>query len=254
MGKSPLYLYHYTSINTLGFILMNRSFRFNSLKNMDDYDEVKIHNMDLGQYCYVSCWTDEEEESIPMWKMYSDNLRGIRIRLPIFPFETYRKDSETYIINPHNIINDSYYYWKPYEETFLRPVTYKSINELENIKNGEMANKNLNYFGYDAYLPGEYKNNFWCFQREWRYRILIIPTKERVECIDFANIDYEYLKYLPEPPFTNMELKIKDEMFEKMEITLGPKVNDSDKMMVRLMLEKYNPNIILKESVLAKRI
>ena len=40
------------------------------------------------QYCFVSSWTSEKEESIHMWNMYS-NMDGVRIRLPVNPFERY---------------------------------------------------------------------------------------------------------------------------------------------------------------------
>lgn len=254
MSSSPQFLYHYTSINTLGFILMNKSFRFNSLKNMDDFDEVKILNKELGKYCFVSCWTSEEEESIPMWKMYANDLKGVRIKLPIFPFEVFKENGKEFIINPKDCIQDKYYYWKPYDRNFLRCVDYKTIEEVERIKNGEIAQKNLDYFGYDLYLPGFYKNDYWAFQKEWRYRIMLVPTRERVDDLDSEDIDYTYIKGLPDLPFWSKELKIKDDVFKRMELTLGPKVNDSDKIMIELMLEKFNPGIKVRESRLKSRL
>lgn len=38
------YLYHYTNLSSLALILKNRTFRLNSLKNMDDAEEIVTTN------------------------------------------------------------------------------------------------------------------------------------------------------------------------------------------------------------------
>ena len=74
-NTTPQYLYHYTSIDTLALILKNRSIRFNSLDRMDDLQEKESKDVkNIGQFVYVSAWTSEEKESIPMWNMYSSNI------------------------------------------------------------------------------------------------------------------------------------------------------------------------------------
>ncbi len=73
------YLYHYTNLSALARILKNRTIRLNSLKNVDDLNElVSADYSKAGQDCFVSSWTSEKEESIPMWNMYS-NMDGVRI-------------------------------------------------------------------------------------------------------------------------------------------------------------------------------
>ena len=65
------YLYHYTNIETLALILHNHTFRFNSLDKMDDLQEQETADLkNAGQFCYISSWTDDVAESIPMWNMY----------------------------------------------------------------------------------------------------------------------------------------------------------------------------------------
>lgn len=72
------YLYHYTNIEVLALILSNRTIRFNSLDKMDDLQEKEVADIkNLGQFCYVSSWTDDEKESIPMWNMYSSLDSGV---------------------------------------------------------------------------------------------------------------------------------------------------------------------------------
>lgn len=85
----PEYLYHYTSIESLVYI-KNRTIRFKSLINVDDMEEVLTRDLGaFGKYFYVSCWSSDDEESIPLWSMYSEGMKGVRIKLPIFPFKKY---------------------------------------------------------------------------------------------------------------------------------------------------------------------
>ena len=84
------YLYHYTNIETLALILKNRTIRFNSLNNMDDLQEQETADLkNIGQFCYISSWTDDESESIPMWNMYASLNLGVRIKLRKNPFKVY---------------------------------------------------------------------------------------------------------------------------------------------------------------------
>ena len=83
------YLYQYTSLSALAQIVKTRSIRLNSLKYVDDPNELASADFRrAGKYCFVSSWTSEKEESIPMWNMYS-KMDGVRIRLPLNPFEQY---------------------------------------------------------------------------------------------------------------------------------------------------------------------
>lgn len=84
------HLYHYTSLETLALILAHRTLRFNSLQFVDDMEEAEAADLKhFGKFVYVSCWTREENESIPMWKMYTPDMHGVRIQLPQFPFKKY---------------------------------------------------------------------------------------------------------------------------------------------------------------------
>lgn len=81
------YLYHYTKIDALASILQNKTIRFSSLDRMDDKQENQSGDIkNLGRFIYVSSWTDEKRESIPMWNMYASIESGVRIRLPKQPF------------------------------------------------------------------------------------------------------------------------------------------------------------------------
>lgn len=90
------YLYHYTSIEILLLILKNKTLAFNSLQNVDDIEEAKSEDIEnIGKMCYVSCWTYDKGESIPMWNMYT-NMHGVRIKLKEFPFKKYQYEEGEY--------------------------------------------------------------------------------------------------------------------------------------------------------------
>lgn len=93
----PEYLYHYTSLETLALILENRTICFNSLLNVDDIEESETSDLkNFGKYVYVSCWTDEKDEMIPMWNLYTPDMHGVRIKLPAFPFEKHKYKAGEY--------------------------------------------------------------------------------------------------------------------------------------------------------------
>lgn len=62
------YLFHYTTVESLSLILKNGTIRFRSLDKMDDLQEKETADVEnIGQFCYVSSWTDDKTESIPMY-------------------------------------------------------------------------------------------------------------------------------------------------------------------------------------------
>ena len=89
-------IHHYTNIEALALILRNRTLRFNRLDQVDDPEESTfISNVvNLGIYTFVSCWTEAKEESIPMWKMYTNGKWGVRLSVEkLGLFKTYCANS-----------------------------------------------------------------------------------------------------------------------------------------------------------------
>ena len=76
-------IHHYTSIETLELILKNRTIRFNRSDKVDDPDEIEleVNGLPFAKYLIVSCWSIEEEESIPQWGIYAGKSKGVRITL-----------------------------------------------------------------------------------------------------------------------------------------------------------------------------
>lgn len=89
-------IYHYTSVDTLEKILQTKAIRFNRLDCVDDVQECSVSS--YAKYVFISCWTESEEENIPLWKMYTNDVtQGVRISLPRDMFKTYPVISSKYL-------------------------------------------------------------------------------------------------------------------------------------------------------------
>ena len=91
LNNVPSYLYHYTSVDVLALILKNHTIRLHPLSSMDDPQEARNADLKrLGDYIFVSSWTEDSEESIPMWRLYTNPESGVRIKMKANPFERRR--------------------------------------------------------------------------------------------------------------------------------------------------------------------
>lgn len=245
------YIYHYTSIETLALILQSRKIRFNSLKNVDDINETQFsdeNDLNLSSYKLISCWTDNDDENLAFWNMYTPNMKGVRIKIPINLFQKYSFMSNEVIgVQENSFISDSLVpknecfheqYWiVPFtehyhkiiytdDENLLRPKIFIIEDDNFTVKIGEI---------------GKYKSKIWEFQQEIRFTLFILPTKNihgiKIHPLDdFQKI---YTDGIP-VPIENYFIPILDEAFEKMEITLGPKCTLAEEIIVKSLLDKYN--------------
>lgn len=257
------YLYHYTSIENLLLILKNKTLAFNSLQNVDDLEECDSKDIQqIGKICYVSCWTNDAAESIPMWNMYTPNMQGIRIKLKKFPFEKYRfkcgeyhfkSDAETYI-NYAKLYNEDK--TTIAEEPQLVKVIYTNDEDLiyPNIKSAKEEIEKLNdgkiqitsSTSYSLKNIGRFKRKNWEFQNEFRYIInmSLWSMRELENCKSYDDqlklIErIEDSKY--KAPYNLFFLSLANEALNDLEILLGPKITEAQEEIIKLIVEKYCP-------------
>lgn len=73
-------IYHYTTLENLTLIIKNQTLRFNRLTQVDDQDEgITADYGSLGDFVFVSCWTNKDTENIVLWNMYARDMTGVRI-------------------------------------------------------------------------------------------------------------------------------------------------------------------------------
>lgn len=257
--KYPNVLYHYTSISTLAHILESKKIRFNRLDRVDDIEEGKAIDVNnISSFIYVSCWTNKKYESIPLWNMYTPNMKGVRIELPSFPFVFYRKDENNYqpctrdeltdvdIVYPgdkvqftKNAVNCSTYIIPAHN--FLLPVDYVSKKQYY---------KNEYILDYEDSLDinnikiGTTKINFWSFQKEWRYIVFFFPEVlfSAMETINRSEHIKKTCKAIEDTSndISFFDMEIANKYLDKMIIMLGPKTDDSDIIIVESLIDKYN--------------
>ncbi len=276
------YLYHYTSLDTLALILKNRTLCFNNLRNVDDMEEAQSEDMgEFGKFVYVSCWTADSEESIPLWNLYTPDMHGVRIRLPEYPFKMhhYKKgefyltqDTDTYIdfadvftenkcsMAPDNptLVEVEYDNEKVKLCPRVRIESYpgavqdyleaKSLDEIES--KGIDVTYSLKELGY-------YKRKNWSFQKEWRYKINISPMGLQESNPPTFEKHQEFIRRIEdriaEPPVQRIFLKIDEDALKELEVVFGPKMTDAEKIMAVALLEKYAPECKYKDSCLQIR-
>ena len=270
------FLYHYTSIDKLALILKNRTIRLNPLDKMDDLQEQKTADVDnLGRFVFVSSWTDDTTESIPMWKMYTNPESGVRIKLRKNPFiwhgtmvkdiaantgmkisnDTDPNGKIPTFLNLATLMGDGVMSVQAYGGDILVKVNYTDdISKLEP-KVSKIADGKVQLSIGDL---GRHKNTHWSFQNEWRYIMTFMSMnfKVGVEAMQFLfSLSVTKMAQGKEPPpFRFFDLDIDPRFFEEMEITCSPKMTPGNKILLETLVEKYNPKAKIEESDLLGKL
>lgn len=262
----PSELYHYTSIESLAMILNNRTLRFNSLINVDDTDEAETDDMgSFGKYAYVSCWTDDKKESIPLWKLYTPDMHGVRITLPTFPFKrrtylageyglkddvvTYINLEQLYKENKGSIVlefpklfkveyTDEDKDIKPQILTVTPPGALKQYLSAKTMEEADGIRIHM-----DLVNIGKYKKTDWSFQKEWRYQLFISPMGlQEIEISSFSK-HQEIMRRLcnkkMHPPYESYYIDLDETAVSKMKILFGPKMSEAEKILVKSLLKDH---------------
>lgn len=272
----PQYLYHYTSVDSLALILKHKTIRLNSLDKMDDLQEqMTVDKQNFGKFVFVSSWTDDKTEHIPMWRMYTPKQHGVRIKLPVNPFVEYQPTATELsiifnasttepadkrlgfklVVPPSDIHNDEFTFVNYVKDSILCQIQYTDDDKLlrPTILNVDDKKYNMNLG-----KVGIYKNTYWAFQKEWRYRLMIIPisTKKMIQDHDSEMGDFQFKTIHGQAtlPFSYYDLHISDECFSDMSIMLAPDISESAKTFVELLVKEYNPHCTVEESVLTNLI
>ncbi len=247
------YIYHYTSIETLALILKNKKIRFNSLKNVDDINETHFSDEDdinLSPNTLISCWTNNDFENLAFWNMYTPNMQGVRVKLPkeifnIYSFTTYNdiyvKSGQFIPISlvPQEECFNENYWILPFNEYFFE-VEYTDDASL---LRPQIFKKDILDYTFESSKIGRYKSRIWEFQKEVRFKLFILPTKDRHG--NKLNPLNDFMKILKEKipaPLEIYYIPIIDDSFQRMEITLGPKCGVSQEIIVKALIDKYNPS------------
>ncbi len=258
-------IHHYTSINTLGLILKHKKIRFNRLDRVDDVSESKAYgSFHLGKFIFVSCWTNTFDESIPLWHMYTDNMRGVR-----FSVESDWMNYQPINVNPRyglfpvgvseslspipfdKFWNDNFFILPSFlkKENLLKEVKYVE-NPSDYLKGAVCLQKNpdgiVNLEMSQVNDFATYKQKVWSFQEEVRFVLVILPA------IPIPEDGVGSPNYTRD--FPNHVIHSITNVINKLNVTLGPLCDDSDAILVEALLEKYTTNGTVRKSNLTGTI
>lgn len=265
------YLYHYTDIQSLASILKNRTIRFTPLNKMDDLQENMAADLpNAGQFVYISSWTEDEEENIPMWNMYASLEEGIRIKLPVNPFGKIKTlgeeiaDFSVFNVNKNDFSKDiqtAVSMEVMFRNSFVTPqmLSGAQLVKVEYTNNQNLLCPNIVFndgerISLQFSALGKYKNNYWSFQKEWRYIMHFYPfninQSPEKSIQDVEKLMASILNGVANQPFDYYDLPISDDAFDKMEIVLSPKISSGNRIIVEDLVGKYCPLVLIKESAL----
>ena len=271
------FLYHYTSLETLALILSNRTLRFNSLQYVDDMEEAEAADLKhFGKFVYVSCWTKEETESIPMWKMYTSDMHGVRIQLPQFPFKKYHYKKSEYgasadfdsYIDYHMLFEDDKMsvtpnfpelidvgYTKDQELLFPKVRSGDDLLDYLDIVKGKPSAHTSSKSSYSFRNLGRYKREEWAFQKESRYWLFANPiglsSQNTLEGhAQFAK-NLEASDYVL--PYKYIDFSLEESSIRKMKVLFGPKMTEAEKILAKALLQAKGLENCWSESTLRIR-
>ena len=203
--------------------------------------------------------------------MYA-GLDGVRIKFPAKWYKEYRVEGSrgekkrffhkslqmdvslpySGPIDPQKLINDTYSIMPNFTPNAF-PIEVEYTDDENKLipktifKEGEKITIGLEYIG-------KYKSVYWEFQKECRYILHIIPLKLPKGSGASIHDIFPTEISLSEYPIKEYYVDISDEALSNMEVVMGPTCNESKKLILRALLEKYAPNSTLSESVLKEKI
>ena len=269
--------YHYTNINSLALILKNKTIRFTRLDGVDDIREAQKHaGINFGRYFFVSCWTKQSKESIPQWSMYSQNMQGVRLEFPEYPFDEILmqspkawtgitiNDELTCPITFDALFGETYFIVPNFNPrtNFASLINY--VSDVESIYEGAIQ-KTVSKDGVSVELKVNrlyslpfFKSIDWEFQKEYRFSLFAVPSK-KVSTRESADSEYfGNWSQLMSNSFINnidtgvkyIDIPISESILKDIVVRVGPRATSGDIASVEAILAQYAPGSNIEASSL----
>jgi hypothetical protein len=274
--KSTEHIYHYTSVESLALILKSKKLRFTRTDRVDDVFEAQSHaGIQFGKYVFVSCWTEEVEENLPQWHMYSGGMTGVRIQLPRNPFRslTYVPPSDFTEIEINGPMENSpitfeeslgsNYFVVPlfFDNHFASPVEY--VEDVRRCYENHVMTDNEHTDNpqvtvSDAGRVIRYKSEVWSFQQEYRFALTILPTHPSESIGSSPVPEKPALRYSPAGYLSGVDhglqffdVSISEHALDGLVVRTGPLCTPGTIACVEAVLSQWAPKAKLEQSALA---
>jgi hypothetical protein len=245
--KIPEKLYHYTSLHTLECILSSKSLMFNRADLVNDRKECLASDFgSFAPYIFLSCWTEREEEDIPLWSIYAKDMSGVRIEIP-YPIFTIHKIDEIYesIITEDEIEDLEKNIFVLPSKDIVSKVVY--TDEIE-VLYPNIVKSIGQYDGFHIKELGTKKKRIWEFEKEWRFKLNIFPIDTALNSVFFPDKYNRLIEERVPPSVTKYFVLIDIGNFERMKIRMGPRSTTESFKTVQDLTNKYNPSALIEQS------
>lgn len=214
--------YHYTSVDALLKIAHDARLKFSRIDKVDDLmEKTPLTVADFYKRTYLACFSNNPTESIPLWKMYTNQGLGVRI---CFCFKD-NKINETFLDTSRSIFNSN-----------KSEIPFINLS-LGLIKSGVYLAVQDVIYSNDAYTNsfikiqddkidfspddfGLYKSEYWGFETETRLVLHVLSE-------DFENYDTDFMLVpINISALDHMEIRFDPWMSEEMKLCLKLTVNE----------------------------
>ena len=238
-------IYHYTTIDTLALIMLNKTIRFNRLDLVDDKEEALYgsgpFDVKVSKNVFVSCWTKNPIENQDLWQRYTKGNRGVRIALDEEMFQTYQINDHFKSFFPEwfKVIEDCVFPL-PVNEAKLYDVKYVDNNE-ELIRNSVKYEND--YINFKIQELGIYKKKIeWEQQEECRFKLFAFPSTPMAsnkinshlvnDMINAMETFNSLLMMNHQIGLEHYDMPLKENVLDNIEVTMGPNTTYEDKAKV----------------------
>ena len=272
---SPSRIFHYTSIKSLELILSTRKIRFSRLDHVDDLREAQSHcGIEFGKYFFVSCWTQDKPESIPQWDRYGEDMRGVRIELPLYPFRRIHIQSGQHwsgvkingdMLAPLSLQEclGPTYFVAPYffDDFFAGPVDYvpdvgaryAAAVRQTTFDDGQVGVS----INESAKLP-RLKSVDWEFQSEYRFHLQILPAPSLPEPSDDPQTlsreravqMCQAFKSGVDPGINYIDVPLDPVALDDLTVRIGPLCTEDGRARVEAIVSAFAPKARIEPSAL----
>lgn len=243
IAKPPEYLYHYTSIETLALILKHSKLRFSRLDTVNDPSEAETVDLpNASSLVFVSCWTAEKCDSIPMWRMYTPNMQGVRIELPPNPFSGRKEIYFTEDSGFWQLLDGQFDITHNNSDIGISTSLITDPNKIFYTDNPSERIITCRTTEPDKHLRlhdlGLKKSTNWEFEKEWRYKILATFSEIRENTGD----EKAHLYRHPEKITLNemyLDAPLDKDVLREMNVMLSPCCTEAQGEIVNALLKQY---------------
>jgi hypothetical protein len=193
-----------------------------------------------------------------MWKMYGDNMKGVRIALPSNPFIGRHKPTIYEKGGANQRLDTKIEISRENGGMSLVTTSINGPNKIHYTDNPTFRNSpcfDLNYDQWSVQFHdlGMVKNTYWEFEQEWRYKICATFSGANLGDLDPKNHPALDLIRFPVSE-SALYVPLDNSSLDGIEILLAPCVTEAQELIVESILSSYASNWQLEKSEIKVRV